>query len=277
MRPLHVGSVCVVLFLSACATTEATRATPATAAPVAASPVAVAPAPAPTPTRPPERLKADTAETTVEGATFIAPADWSISVRGAATLLEPPEAGSTIALVDVRAKDAEAAVTAAWAVYKRDAKWPLKVVNQAPDKDGWTDLHQYDYITSPNEKRSVEVLAQRAGDVWTVVIYDMTDAVGEKRGGAVSLIFSRLLPKGYTRESFAGRKPNVLNAARLAELRVWVETAMTALGVPGVAVGVVQDGSVVLTASFSIRKSPNHCTSTSLKRHLVHISWRSPT
>ena len=45
-----------------------------------------------------------------------------------ATILEPPEADSHIALVDVRAADADAAVKAAWAAYRPNAPWPLKVV-----------------------------------------------------------------------------------------------------------------------------------------------------
>ncbi len=46
-----------------------------------------------------------------------------------------------------------------------------------------------------------------AGGLWNVAIYDMAQAVGEKRGAQVALIFDRLLPKGYIRESFAGKKP----------------------------------------------------------------------
>jgi len=52
----------------------------------------------------------------------------------------------------------------------------------------------------------------------------MTWAVGEKRRAAVSLIFDRLLPKGYSRESFAGRKAHRLDKARVALLGEWVET-----------------------------------------------------
>src|SRR6516165_9196266 len=66
----------------------------------------------------PERLSADAKRTTVDGNTFLAPAGWTIAVRGRATILEAPEAGSRIALVDVQAKDADAAVAAAWAEYK---------------------------------------------------------------------------------------------------------------------------------------------------------------
>ncbi len=202
-----------------------------------------------------EQLAADTPRTTVGGnASFIAPADWSISVRGAATLLEAPEGDSRIALVDVRASDADSAVAAGWAAYARDARWPLKVATTRADQDGWSDVHEYAYRTSPDEKRDVWAVARRAGDVWTVAIHDMSRAVAEKRLAAVSLVTGRLLPKGYARESFAGKKAHPLDAARVSRLTAWVKTAMRELRVPGVAVGLVQDGRVVLADGFGVRE-----------------------
>jgi CubicO group peptidase (beta-lactamase class C family) len=190
----------------------------------------------------------------VEGATFIAPAGWSIAVRGPATILEAPEGGSFIALVDVKAAAAADAVAAAWAAYRPEATWPLKVATDAPDKDGWTDIRRFEYLTSPNEKRDVVARTRRAGEVWTVAIYDMDQAVGEKRLAAASLIFGRLYPRGYARESFAGKKAHRLDAERLARLNGWVETAMKELGVPGVAVGLVQDGKTVFAGGFGVRE-----------------------
>ena len=202
---------------------------------------------------PAERLVADTSKTTTEGNAFIAPAGWTITNRGPATILEAPEGDSHIAFVDVRAPSADAAVAAAWQAYKPDAKWPLKVVNDSPDQDGWTDRRTYTYETSPNEKRYVEVSLQRANEVWTAVIYDVTNAVGDKRLAQIALIYGELLPKGYTRETFAGRKGAQLDAAKLADLRKFVEGSMKALGIPGVAVGIVQDGKVVLAEGYGAR------------------------
>ena len=146
-------------------------------------------------------LARDTPRTTTDGNTFMAPKDWTVDVRGRATVLEPPERGSAIALVDVRAPSADSAVALAWKTYKPDAAWPLKVVNGLADKDGWTDRRAYTYQTSPNEKRDVAVSAQHAGGVWAVAIYDMAQDVGEKRGSQVALLRGDLLPKGYTRET----------------------------------------------------------------------------
>ena len=95
---------------------------------------------------------------------------------------------------------------------------------------------------------------RRANDVWTVAIADMAQAVGEKRGAQVALIFGKLLPKGYQRESFAGKKANPLDTVRIAELARFVETAMKLTSVPGVSVGVYQNGNVIFADGFGVRE-----------------------
>ena len=200
-----------------------------------------------------ERLSADTPKTTVLGNTFIAPAAWSVAVRGPATIVEAPEGDSRIVIVDVRAKDADAAVAAGWAAYQ-PSKWPLKVVTDVPDKDGWSKQRNYTYQTSPNERRDVGVSVGFANDVWTVIIYDMAQAVGEKRGAQVALIFDKLLPKGYSRETFAGKKAQRLDAARIAQLTKFIEDGQKTTGVPGVSLGLIQDGKVVFSGGLGLRE-----------------------
>ena len=202
----------------------------------------------------PEKVSADTPKTTVLGNAFIAPKDWSIRVKGPATILEAPEGDSWVALVDVEAKTQDEALAAAWQDYKPDAKWPLKVSNDLPDRDGWSRRRAYDYQTSPNEKRGVDAVVYYSGSSWTVVIVDVANAVAGKRSAQLALIFSRLLPKGYSRESFAGKKANTLDQARIGELGRFVEQGQRVLGVPGVGLGVVQDGKVVFAGGFGVKE-----------------------
>src|SRR5512141_2110658 len=82
----------------------------------------------------------------------------------------------------------------------------------------------------------------------------MADAVAEKRGGQVALIFGRLLPKVYTREPFAGQKANTLDQARIAELTRFIEEGQKETGVPGVALGLVQDGKVIFADGFGVKE-----------------------
>jgi CubicO group peptidase (beta-lactamase class C family) len=201
-----------------------------------------------------ERLTADTPKSTVLGNTFIAPIGWSIRVKGPATILEAPEGDSWIALIDVQASTADEALATAWKAYRSDAKWPIKVSHDLPDRDGWSRRHSHEYLTSPNEKRTVYALVEYSGSNWTVIIEDMTDAVAEKRGGQEALVLGRLLPKGYTRESFTGKKANTLDQARIAELSRFIEQGEKETGVPGVSLGLIQDGKVIFADGFGVKE-----------------------
>jgi|SRR5271157_40181 len=117
-----------------------------------------------------ERLSADTPQTTVLGNAVVAPQDWSIRVKGPATILQAPEGDSWVAFVDVQAEGPDEALAAPWQAYKPEAKWPVKATNDLPDRDGWSRSRYYEYLTSRNEKRGVAVLFYYSGSSWTVVI-----------------------------------------------------------------------------------------------------------
>jgi hypothetical protein len=199
--------------------------------------------------------------------------------RRPARVLEAPEAGSWIALVDVSAGDADAALASAWEAYRPGAGRPPRSVTREADSDGWTDQRTYHYQTSPNERRSVQAGVKRHGDDWTVWIYDMLEATAQKRLGQVALILNRLLPAGYQRETFAGRRARPLDRARLAELIAFIERGRALLGVPGVALGLVQDGKVVFEGGSSNPSGwrPPPSTSSGRWRETTPPRTRSPS
>ncbi|HEX6773426.1 MAG TPA: serine hydrolase domain-containing protein, partial [Acidobacteriaceae bacterium] len=200
-------------------------------------------------------LPADTPQTTSAGTQFIAPAGWTIHVRPPVVVLDPPESGSHIVLVDVTAaKDPDAAVAAAWAAYAPARRWPLKTAVDGSPRDDWDQIRHYDYETSANDKRAVGANAYRHGGTYTVVIFDMDNAVAEKRGSQAAMIFDRLLPKGYTRETFAGKTAHPLDAARVEQLKQFVEESRKELDVPGVAIGLIDHGKVVFAGGFGVRE-----------------------
>jgi CubicO group peptidase (beta-lactamase class C family) len=201
-----------------------------------------------------EVLRADTPRTTAQGTSFVAPKDWKIAVRGAVTLLEPPEAGSQISLVDVDAKDADAAVEAAWAASGASRR-KLKMSSDRGNRDGWHGTRVYVYETSAHEGREVLATARRSsGERWTVVIEDVSAAFIGKRDAQRAFVHSSLLPKGFERESFAGKTARRLGPAEIAELKRFVTTAQGELDVPGIAVGVVQDGRIAFAGGFGVRE-----------------------
>jgi CubicO group peptidase (beta-lactamase class C family) len=201
-----------------------------------------------------ERVTADTPRVTSAGATFKVPAGWSIETRKDFVILTPPETDTHIAIVDSQAADAKTAVSAAWAAYKPESKRPIKLVTPRPAREGWEERQVFDYETSPNERAAVQALALRAGKLWTVVILDGTDPTVEKRSAPIGLIFGSMRPKDYKRESFAGRTAHPLDEAHIAQLKVFVETSMQQLGIPGASMALIDHGKIVYEGGFGVRE-----------------------
>jgi CubicO group peptidase (beta-lactamase class C family) len=202
----------------------------------------------------PERVSADTPRVTPGGATFTVPSGWSIETGKNMVKLAPPESDTHIAIVDSQAADAAAAVGAGWTAYKPEAKRPLKLVTPRPAREGWDERQVFDYETSPNERAVVQVIALRAGSTWTVFILDGSEPTVEKRAAPITLIFGSLRPKGYQRESFAGRKPQPLDAAHITQLKAFVEASMQELGIPGASMALIDGGEVVYEGGFGVRE-----------------------
>ena len=157
-------------------------------------------------------------------------------------------------IVDVKAKDADAAVSAAWAAYKSDFKRPLKIALPQAARQGWEERRVFQYETSPNERAVVVAYASRAGDAWTVVLVEGTEPTFEKRGAPLRLALQSLRPKGYTRESFAGKKANQLDEKRLAILREFVGTGMKLLDTPGVGLAFIEGGKTIWAGGLGVKE-----------------------
>lgn len=223
--------------------------------PVAAQrPPAASPAQTPaTPAVAAERVAEETPRATPAGNTFTVPAGWSTRTAGTMVVIEPPEPDSRVAVVDVQAKDADAAVAAAWAVYKPEAKRPVRLKLPQAARSGWEERHTYIYETSPNERAVIRALALRAGTAWTVVILDATEPTAEKRGGPLSLLLQSLRPKGYARETFTGKDAHPLDEKRLAILKDFVAKGMELLDVPGVGLAFIDGGKTVWAGGIGVK------------------------
>ena len=239
---------CILIIVSAAAVMAAP-------APSPESPAAATPAASPGSARGAlEKVEQDSPRATAAGVTFTVPAGWSMTTKGAMVVLEPPESDSHIVIVDATAKDADGAVAEAWALYKPGFNRPLKISVPGAARDGWEERKSFQYETSPNERAVVGAGARRAGTAWTVVLLDGTEPTFEKRGAPIGLLTQSLRPKGYSRESFAGKKANPLDDKRLAILRDFVANGMKMLDTPGVGLAFIDGGKTVWAGGLGVKE-----------------------
>lgn len=199
------------------------------------------------------RLDADADITLPGGARFVAPGGWSSRPVEGGVVLTAPEAGSDIAIMGRGETDPAAAVAAAWAVY-RPGLVRSGEGQERPAREGWDRTFRFQFASPDDEPRTVLALALGKGAGWTVLLYDVSAAVEERRDAQIEVIFNSLLPQGYARETFAGRKAHRLDQKRIAQLAEMIETARREYGIPGVALGLVQDGRVVFAGGFGVRE-----------------------
>ena len=127
----------------------------------------------------------DTPGKTGAGTGFTQPATFDVSSSGSLTELGAPEADARLALVEVGgAADAAAAAVKAWSLWAGHDVPPLRLATPATPRFGWEERVSFAYDTPPNAKRLVAAWAFRRGAAWTVTLFDMPEAIAEKRGAA---------------------------------------------------------------------------------------------
>jgi hypothetical protein len=133
-------------------------------------------------------------------------------------------------------------------------KRPLKIALPQAAREGWEEQRAFQYETSPNERAVAVAYAARAGGAWTVVIVDGTEPTFEKRGAPLRLALQSLRPKGYSRESFVGKKANRLDERRLAILKEFVASGMKMLDTPGVGLAFIDGGKTVWAGGLGLKE-----------------------
>ncbi len=201
-----------------------------------------------------QTLVADTPETTTHGTTFTAPASWTIHSNISMVDMQSPEGDAHVVILDEQATDAAAAVAQAWERYRPGFHRPLKISEAQPDHEGWRDIKNFEYETSPNERAVVVAIAQHAGSLWTVVLLDGSESAFEKRGAQINRVLGSLHPKDYERESFAGRKPLPLTPERIKTLRSFLEESMKTVGVPGAGFALIDQGKVAWEGGIGVKE-----------------------
>lgn len=209
-----------------------------------ALPVAAAPA---------TMLHADTPQISRDGHRYTVPAGWSIRRDASMAVMTAPEGGAQLALIDVSGADPDAAVRAAWAIYAPNTTPALRGAADRPVRQGWQAVRAYGYVPT-SDGRLLSAIARQYQDSFNVAIIDMAIHIVEKRDAEIELLLGSLLPKGFVPERFGGKTANQLQGERLAALEAFFERALQAADVPGAAVGIVQNGKIVLSKGYGVRR-----------------------
>ena len=218
-------------------------------------------------------LTAAPAETTLDrtvtlpsGATLKIAADWTVTASTDGLILEDPEKQLKIELVEVEAAAGmSAAISTAWSRRRPGFNRQELAASDSPGREGWDLFRWSRYKTSPEEARRVSAFVARKGTLAVVVLVDSPLAAVQRRSSEVGLVHDSLRPAGYVRETYRGRTPRPLDAARVAYLKTFIDRMRGAADVPGVALHLRP-----LVAAGAARRAGDHEAHDGIRRALPY-------
>lgn len=203
-------------------------------------------------------LREDAWNRTVSGVRYITPAGWTARTRGPAIVMRTPTEDARIAIVDVVAQTPDEAVASAWRHYRPAGAPRLRDARDRPLRAGWSSIRGYNYESAQAPDRVVRAQVLHEGETWIVAIMDLPSESMSRREAQVTRVLSSLRAKTYLPDTLAGKQAHELDADRIATLVRFLEDARTRLGIPGMALGVVQNGEVKYAGGLGVRKLGSH-------------------
>ena len=203
-----------------------------------------------------QRLATDTPMATSTGATFTAPAGWSVTRRGNVVVLDPPEGDSHLALVDVEAptRRRRGGGGLGRVPAGREVAGAALHARARPRTAGRKSAPSY-YETSPNEKMTVFALARRSG---------ATLDRGHRRGHRPDVREAQTRLPARPREPAAqglhagdlrrAEAPRARRRAHRPDRARSSKTGCSKLDVPGLSFSLVQDGKVVHVGGLGVKE-----------------------
>ena len=233
MKGLAVAALLVLTMVTGCTPRSAGTLAPEAAAPEAADRVVTLPS----------------------GATFKVTSDWTATAVKDGLTLEDPEKQLTVELVEItESAGTSDAIAAAWLRRRPAFNRQELAASDSPGREGWDLFRWSRYKTSPAEARRVSAFVARKGTLAVVVLIDGPLAAVQRRSSQITLIQESLRPAGYVRETYQGRTPRPLDAARVASLKTFIDQMREAADVPGVSVVLFDGSGVLIEGGFGVRE-----------------------
>lgn len=261
-QPRTSPALIAVLAVAACSGTSTPGARPIE--PARAAPAAVVR---------PETVAADVERTTTVGTRYLVPAGWTVTATRELVVLEAPERGSMIAIVEpAAATSSDDALGHAWRIFRPHAIPKVAQSADAPDEGGWTAVRHIVYASAQpatSEPRFVIASPRFASGRWAVIIVDVAKAVIAKRSAQFDVIVAGVVPGSYKPVAAVARHALPLDASRIAAWTAFADRARAQLRIPGIGLGLIEHGRVVFRGGFGVRKLGSSTPASATTRFLI--------
>lgn len=189
-----------------------------------------------------------------DGTSISVPESWTTKQQSSHLSLFSPEGDLKVEFVSLPSTGHfENEVMAAWKLV--DPSFSLKpfTISTPPAEEGWESFFQITYDIPESESRMVLALLRGfKGRSYISLVSGSKTSLG-KRNSQVNQVISGWKPNGLKDEDLSKSKAAQWTRAQSEELERFVKSSMKKFDVPGVSIGIVQNGKLVYSEGFGVR------------------------
>jgi CubicO group peptidase (beta-lactamase class C family) len=177
------------------------------------------------------------------------PTSWTVSEQAGYTFLSDPEGAIKVYLLTTENTDVEQAIADAWQLV--DPAFDLEVDQtlDVPSPPGIEETVGVSYNTG-DRNRIVQAQGRLRDGIVYLELYDVQMAGLQKRQAQLGIVSTGFKVLAQEETDLTGVQPLPVTAAITEPLVAFIEQYMAVFGIPGAAVGIVQDGQLVYAQGF---------------------------
>ena len=179
------------------------------------------------------------------------PEGWSQTRDSGVTKLSAPEKNLDVWFQKIKVSESEDFSQLAQRLWKKQNpkfSWP-ELLKSEPPTEKWDRIVRIVYKTPVEQNMSVLTTFKILGDTAWVTLLSANNGTLNKRGAQLSQAAVTFRPKNLKEEDLSGKKAKNFATVEKQFVEFLVDT-QGKMGVPGVAVGIWQDGKVVFNKGF---------------------------
>ncbi len=183
------------------------------------------------------------------------PTNWTATQEEGYVTLSDPDGAILMHLLTLPADDLESAVDEGWQLVDPAFDLAVEDTMSPPARDGIEEVYFVQYEIGDDEVIYQAISRLYDGTAYLLLV-DAELATAQRRQAQISIIdsgFTITTPEEETDLSSSGALP--ADAAIIAELESFVEQGLADFGIPGAAVGIVQDGEIVYMNGFGVTEA----------------------
>jgi CubicO group peptidase (beta-lactamase class C family) len=206
------------------------------------------------------------------------PGGWTVRNQADPLTVVGPEADLELSfLTRSGTGDLEELIRLAWQEAKPGFDVPVLHKVEIPAKDGWDKEIDIAYDVPESESRIAFSITRLLGDRAYITLIDGTKAGFSRRIAQFSELHTGWKPTGLKEPSLAGISPKAFGDEERNAMSSFVDRAMQQIGIPGLAIAVVQDGVTVYAEGFGVCRAGGDERVTADTRFMIGSSTKPLT